>query len=123
MTSPANQNRQTQITATKLGARLFRQNVGFGWIAGPKDTLKANARVQVFMNPGDVLLRQARPFQAGAEGMSDGGGFVPVVVTPEMVGKRSPYICRSRTSKDRDGSPPLRPLGFAWSACSAGARV
>jgi len=101
MTSPANQNRLTQLLATKLGARLWRMNVGFGWIASPRDTLKATKAVQVTMYPGDVLLRQARPFQAGVEGMSDGGGFVPVVVTQEMVGQR---VAVSLWIEDKQGS-------------------
>lgn len=85
--TPANQSRQTQLLATKLGARLWRMNVGFGWVASPELTVKANRPTQVLMNPGDVLLRQARPLKAGVEGFCDNGGFVPVTVTPEMVGQ------------------------------------
>lgn len=87
MTSPANQNRQSQLKATSLGARLWRMTVGMGWLAGPQDTIKATKTTTVTMNPGDVLLRQPRPFRAGCVGMSDGGGFVPVTITPEMVGQ------------------------------------
>lgn len=87
MVSPSNQNTLTRLVATKLGARLWRMTVGFGWIAAPRDTVKATKVQRVLMQPGDVLLRQARPFKAGVEGMSDNGGFVPVVVTQEMVGQ------------------------------------
>jgi hypothetical protein len=87
MTSPSNQNRLTQLTATALGARLWRMTVGLGWFAAPERTIKATKPLTVTMQPGDVLLRQARPFRAGCVGMSDGGGFVPVVVTADMVGK------------------------------------
>jgi hypothetical protein len=101
MTSPANQNRLTQLLATKLGARLWRMNVGFAWIAAPRDTVQARKPMQVHMQPGDVLLRQARPFRAGVEGMSDGGGLVPVVITPEMVGRT---IGVSLWIEDKQGS-------------------
>jgi hypothetical protein len=87
MTSPANQNRLTQLFASKMGARLFRMAVGFGWIASDRDTLKADIIMTVIMKPGDVLLRQARPFKAGEKGMSDNGGWVSVIVTPDMIGK------------------------------------
>ena len=85
--SPSAQNRLTQLLATKLGARLFRMSVGMAWMAGPQNTLQARKSTQVGMQPGDVLLRQARPLRVGVEGMSDGVGFVPVVITPEMVGQ------------------------------------
>lgn len=101
MTSPANQSRLTQLLATRLGARLWRMNVGFGWIASPQDTHKATKPVRVLMQPGDVLLRQARPFRAGVEGMSDNGGFVPVVITPEMVGQT---VAVSLWVEDKQGS-------------------
>jgi hypothetical protein len=104
MVSPANQNRLTQLLATKLGARLWRMNVGFAWIAAPQDTLQARKPVTVHMQPGDVLLRQARPFRAGVEGMSDGGGFVPVVITPEMVGQT---VAVSLWIEDKQGSGRL----------------
>lgn len=109
MVSPANQSRLTQLAATRLGARLFRMNVGFGWIADPSKTVKATKPVTVTMQPGDVLLRQARPFKSGVEGMSDNGGFTSVVVTPEMVGQT---VAISTWVEDKQGSgrttPPQR---------------
>lgn len=85
MTSPANQNRQSQLTASKLGARLWRMNVGMGWI-GKARKIEKEETVTVY--PGDVVIRQARVFRSGIEGMSDGCGLVSVTVTPDMVGKR-----------------------------------
>lgn len=104
MVSPANQNRLTQLLATKLGARLWRMNVGFGWIAAPRDVLQARKPTTVHMQQGDVLLRQARPFRAGVEGMSDGGGLVPVLVTQEMVGTT---IAVSLWIEDKQGTGRL----------------
>lgn len=113
MTSPANQSRMTQLAATRLGARLFRMNVGFGWIADPSKTLKATKTVTVTMQPGDVLLRQARPFKSGVEGMSDNGGFTPVVVAPEMVGQR---VAVSTWVEDKQGSGRASPEQKAFIA-------
>lgn len=75
--------RHLQKLASKLGARLFRQNSGMAWVGnkvirGPNSLFK--------LGPGDVLIRNARPFHAGHEGMSDLGGWVPVEVTADMVG-------------------------------------
>ena len=76
--------RELMIAATRLGARLFRQNVGVGWI-GKATRITRAKHVQVY--PGDVILSNARPFHAGFEGLSDLGGWVPVKVTPDMVGQ------------------------------------
>lgn len=75
--------RSLQMAATKLGARLFRQNVGLAWVG---DARQFSRREMVLVYPGDVLVRRGRPFHAGIAGMSDLGGWVPVTVTPEMVG-------------------------------------
>lgn len=76
--------RELLIAATRLGARMFRQNVGMGWI-GKANRITRAKHVQVY--PGDVILSNARPFHAGFEGLSDLGGWVPVTVTPDMVGQ------------------------------------
>lgn len=75
--------KEMQIAASSLGARLFRQNTGQGWIGKAKRIARAGP---VQAQPGDVLIASARPFHAGIVGMSDLGGWVPVVITPEMVG-------------------------------------
>ncbi len=72
-----------QKFASRLGARLFRQNVGLAWVGkAERQTVARLIRVQ----PGDVLIRGARPFHAGHTGMSDLGGWRPVVITADMVG-------------------------------------
>lgn len=74
--------RRLQNAASRLGARLFRQQVGMGWIGktvrGPVTSIR--------LGPNDVLIRNARPLHAGHEGMADLGGWVPVEITAEMVG-------------------------------------
>lgn len=111
MTSPANQNRLTQIFATSVGARLFRMAVGFGWIASQKDTVKADKIMVLTLYPGDVLLRQARPFKAGEQGMSDNGGWVSVIVTPDMVGKP---VAVSLWVEDKSGTGTMTTEQKAW---------
>lgn len=78
--SPANQSRQTQVTASKHGARLFRTSPGLAWTTTKEKTVKVNAT--------DVLLRDAHPIKTAIEGMSDNCGWVSVDVTADMVGSR-----------------------------------
>jgi len=79
--SEADLMRRLQALASKLGARLFRQQVGMAW------TGKVERHIgMVRINAGDVVIRKARPFHAGVAGMSDLGGWTPVDVTPGMVG-------------------------------------
>lgn len=100
MTSPSNQNRLSQLAATRLGARLFRVNVGLSWVAPKQNTFQAEKTCTVTMHKGDVLLRQGRPMKSGVEGMSDNGGFVPVTVTESMVGQK---IAMSLWVEDKSG--------------------
>jgi len=78
------------MRASKLGSRLFRNNVGMGWApAGRASNIVAVKRNQLVQcHPGDVVVRKARPLHAGlAKGSSDLIGWTPVVVTEDMVGK------------------------------------
>ena len=76
--------KELQIAASSMGARLFRQNVGSGWIGKARKITRA---MSVSLREGDVVISAARPFRSGVAGMSDLGGWVPVVVTQDMVGK------------------------------------
>jgi len=65
--------------------RIFRNNVGKCWIGASKKFTKAQ---HVFVVPGDVLIQNARYFDAGlCPGSSDLIGLQAVTITPEMVGK------------------------------------
>lgn len=68
--------RQVQMAASKLGGRLFRTNAGMAW-AGKSRRLP----------DGSVIIPHARPFHGVPEGHPDTVGFVPVTITPEMVGQ------------------------------------
>jgi hypothetical protein len=68
--------RKAQISLGKFGAVLFRQNTGLGWVGK-----------LISKTAGRVTLDNARPLHAGlCKGSSDGIGWTPVVITPEMVG-------------------------------------
>lgn len=70
--------------ATEMGARLFRNNVGRAWVG---DGQKVARSGMYYVEAGSVILINARPFRAGVPGMSDLIGWVPVEITPDMVGK------------------------------------
>lgn len=79
------------LLASQFGHRLFRSNTGMGW-AG--HAIHFTNKQTVFVGPGDVLIRKARPLHAGlCEGGSDllgwtkNGHFLAVEVKVE--GKRT----------------------------------
>lgn len=70
--------RNTMLAATVYGARLFRNNVGNGYVG---------SLVTVLPN-GNAVLANWRRIQFGlAPGSSDLIGWTPVVITPDMVGR------------------------------------
>lgn len=75
--------RRLQIAASKIGARLFRQQVGMAWIGA---AVKIDRTMLYPVRKGDVVIKSARPFHAGVPGMSDLGGWLPTEITPDMVG-------------------------------------
>lgn len=97
--------RRLQKLASSLGARLFRQNTGQAWVGkverGPRT---------VRLNAGDVVIRNARPFHAGFTGMSDLGGWVPVKITPDMVGST---IARYAQVEVKENARPTKEQ-IAW---------
>lgn len=78
--------KKIMLAVSAAGARVFRQNTGMAWVGEPT---ASPAGAMVRLNPGDVLLRNARPFHAGlCKGSSDLIGWMPVTVTEEMVGRK-----------------------------------
>jgi hypothetical protein len=71
--------RNAVLTAISgLGARLFRVNTGLAWIGNVEH-----------LGPDTVYIRNARPIHMGlVKGGSDLIGWIPVTVTPDMVGER-----------------------------------
>lgn len=86
-----------QIRATELGARLWRQNSGISW-AGKATRVEKNG--QYALKTGDVIIRNGYAMRSGFPGISDGGGYCMVTVTPEMVGQSLPVVLQVETKAD-----------------------
>lgn len=76
---------------------FFRANVGQAWTSNDISRLP----------DGSLILRSPRPFSTGLPpGFSDLFGFVPVVITPDMVGKTLPVFagieCKSSKGRLRE---------------------
>lgn len=85
MSAQLNRLKLYMLEASRLGARLFRRNIGMGWI-GKAYMAKGGERVT--LNKGDVVISNARPFHNGEVGQSDLWGWRTVTITPDMVGRR-----------------------------------
>lgn len=67
---------------------LFRANVGKAWTSS-QPVLQATRPMPVFLQPGDVVLRAARPFTTGLPaGFADTFGLATRIITMEMVGQK-----------------------------------
>lgn len=91
----------TILTASKLGARMFRNNTGMGWVG---KTIRITKEIKLNLKPGDVVVRQGRPLHAGlCEGSSDSIGITPILITPEMVGRTvgifTAFECKTEKGK------------------------
>jgi hypothetical protein len=64
---------------------FFRANVGQGWTGQAE---RISSRRTVFVEPGDVVIRAARPFNTGLPtGFADLFGLVPRNITPADYGR------------------------------------
>ena len=78
--------KRLQIAASKTQSRLFRNNVGQGWVG---KSVHVRGRTTVTLDDGDVVIKNARPLHSGlCVGSSDLIGWHPLVVTPEHIGSR-----------------------------------
>src|SRR6478735_11485556 len=86
-----------QIRASALGARLWRQNSGISW-AGKATRVEKNGTYT--LKTGDVIIRNGYALRSGFPGISDGGGYCMVTVTPDMVGQSLPVVLQVETKAD-----------------------
>lgn len=114
--SEADLMRRLQIAASRLGARLFRQNSGMGWVGKIIKTPGVYT-----LGPNDVLIRNARPFHAGVEGMSDLGGWVSVEITPDMVGSTLAVVAQAEVKEN--ARPTAAQLAWIAAVNKAGGRA
>lgn len=78
------QNR-IRVAISQYG-KYFRINSGTGWTSN--DTRRISRECLYALEPGDVVLKNARTFSTGTPpGYTDLSGVTPVKITPEMVGK------------------------------------
>ena len=100
-------------------AHCFRANVGAGWV-GVGKAFKADRHMTVALEPGDVVLRKARRFDTGLpEGFHDLFGFVPVTITPDMVGQKFARFV-SWEIKTETGRPSPAQTNFRHAVNNAG---
>lgn len=114
--SEADLMRRLQIAASRLGARLFRQQVGMAWVGKIIKTPGVYT-----LGPNDVLIRNARPFHAGVEGMSDLGGWVSVEITPDMVGSTLAVVAQAEVKEN--ARPTTQQLAWIAAVNKAGGRA
>lgn len=86
--------RKIQIKLSTVGARVFRNNVAEGWVG--KFVLRAKGGENITLQPGDVVIRNARVLHAGLIvgssdliGFNKSGRFLAVEVK-ELMGKPTP---------------------------------
>lgn len=116
--SETNLVRLIMLRASQMNNRLWRQQTGMGWI-GKSTQIKQLQTVT--LNPGDVVIENARPFHAGFEGQPDTGGWVSVIVTPDMVGQRI-AIATQIEVKTETGAKRKKQIAFGEMARSMGVR-
>lgn len=82
--SESNIQREIMLALSKAGVTVWRNNTGQAW-AGESHRITSATTVR--LQPGDVVVRNARPLHAGlCRGSSDLIGLQPVVVAPEHIG-------------------------------------
>lgn len=111
--------RRLQARASQLGARLFRQQVGMAWVGRVEQGYPGR---RVVLAAGDVVIRAARPFRSGVVGMSDLGGWVPVTITPDMVGQTVAVYTQVEVKTDK-GAASLDQLAWIDAVNKAGGRA
>lgn len=80
---------------------------------------KGHPGKRVTLAPGDIVIRNARPFHAGVVGMSDLGGWVPIRITAEMVGSTVAIYAQVEV-KTETGVASLEQLAWIDAVCKAG---
>lgn len=106
-----------RIAASRMfKTALFRINTGRAW-TGNKITRYPNNHP---VHPGAVVIHDPRPFSTGTPaGYSDGTGWTPVEITPEMVGK-TVAVYTAMEAKTPKGKPTKEQLDFIKAVQNAG---
>lgn len=99
-----------RVALSRGDARLFRQQVGVGWVGKTSR-----------LTDGSLLIQQPRPLHAGFAGLSDLGGWQTVTVTPDMVGKRIAVYSAIEVKAPRGRVTDEQQAFLDWVARSGGA--
>lgn len=115
--SEATLQRLIQLDFTKRDARLFRNNVGTGWCGSAHHISK---HATIYVSPGDVVIRHARPLHAGlCKGSHDLIGWIPLTITQAMVNKIIAVFASVEVKSIR-GKPTEEQLNFKRVVDNAG---
>jgi hypothetical protein len=116
----ANIQNGIMIALSKVGATIFRNNVGLGWTG---KAIKQTKEAMVKVYPGDVLVKNARPLHAGlCKGSADLIGWMPVVVTQDMVGSTVAVFLAPEVKTETGRASPDQ-VNFANAVNRAGGRA
>ncbi len=109
--TPSNQNKLSQIAASKAGGRLFRMPQGLMWVG--KIVAKTDTH---------ITLADYHPVKSAINGMSDSTGWVSVTITPEMVGQKV-AVYLAVEDKSGSGRPSTDQKNFIRAVVAAGGRA
>lgn len=105
--------------ASEWGARLFRQVSSLVWVGKVERGYPGKV---VKLGPNDIVIRNARPIQAGFDGLSDLGGWSPVTITAGMVGSTIAQYSQVEVKFGRD-RPTKEQLSWIDAVNAAGGRA
>lgn len=92
--------------------RIFRNNVGLAWVGNGRPITITGKPRSVTLQPGDVVLRGARPLHAGLiKGSGDNIGWVSRTIEPENVGETWAIFL---SAESKDGAGRLEPDQQKW---------
>lgn len=92
-----------------IGIVNWRNNTGTGWV-GKATRIQKNCRVD--LQPGDVVIRDARPLRSGlCKGSSDVIGITPVYITDKHIGQTLGVFTAVEV-KNKNGKPTKEQLNF-----------
>jgi len=104
------------LACSRGRVRLFRNNVAVAWVGKSRRFSRAET---VVVQPGDVLIRNARPLHAGlTEGSGDLIGWETREIRPEHVGQRWAVFV---SLEAKEGAGRLTPAQRNWRDQVAGA--
>ena len=109
--------KQIQIAWSKTGNRLFRNNVGTGWVG---QAIVCSKESTIKVHKGTVVIYNPRPLHSGlCVGSSDLIGFKRVTITQEMVGQTIAQFAAVET-KDTRGRLTVEQSNFIKAVNDAG---